>query len=282
MFDNPKRPTISVGLPIYNAEKYLRTSIESVLNQTYSDLELIIADNASTDATQQICEEYAQNDSRIRYYRNEKNMGATWNFNYTFELSRGTYFKWASYDDNISLNFLEVCLKALQEREKDGYVCCWPNTEIIDGDGKVDHKVVEPEMRLESDVVSHRFRDAGYLVHSSFQFYGLIRADALKQTCLLGQWISSDYTMLGQLGLVGKTYQHSDVLFQRRQHDQNSYESCGKDFYRYAHFWVPIEKKNTILLPYWRMAFEAFKGVIRIPMPFTERLKCLFYVATCR
>ena len=88
--------------------------------------------------------------------------------------------------------------------------------------------------------------------------------------------------MLGQLALVGKSYQLPEFLFQRRQHAKNSYESCGKDFYRYAHFWVPIEKKGTILMPYWRMAFEAFKGVVRLPMPFTERLKCLFYVATCR
>ena len=260
----------------------MRVSIDSILNQTFTDFELIIADNASTDDTQEICEEYASKDSRIRYYRNAENMGVTWNFNYTFELARGKYFKWMSHDDYIYPNFLEVCLKGLQNREGDGYVSCWPNTEIIDEDGKIDHKVIEPEMRLESDIVSQRFRDAGYLVHSSFQFYGIFNSEALAKTCLLGQWISSDYTMLGQLALIGKSYQHPDVLFQRRQHDENSYESCGKDYYRYAHFWVPIEKKEAIILPYWRMAFEAFKGVMRFPMPFVERLKCLFYVATCR
>ena len=113
----------------------MRYSIDSILNQTFTDFELIIADNASTDSTQDICEEYARKDSRVRYFRNDQNMGAPWNFNYTYKLSRAEYFKWSGHDDYIYPTFLEVCLNSLKEREKDGYVSCWPNTEIINGKG---------------------------------------------------------------------------------------------------------------------------------------------------
>ena len=66
----------------------MRYSIDSILNQTFTDFELIIADNASTDSTQEICEEYAMKDARVHYYRNDQNMGAPWNFNHTYQLSR--------------------------------------------------------------------------------------------------------------------------------------------------------------------------------------------------
>jgi len=282
MSESATVPTVSIGLPVYNGENYVQEAIDSILGQSYSDFELIICDNASTDKTAEICEQAAEKDSRVRYVRNEKNMGATWNFNRTFELSQGEYFRWAGHDDRIDPTFIEKCLAALQEREKDGYVCCWPNTEVIDGEGNISRKYIEPELRLESDVVSERFHDGTYVMHSSFQFHGIIRSDVLARTCKLGQWISSDYTMIGQLGLLGKIYQHPEYLFKRREHINNGYHSCQQDYYQYAKFWVAIEKKDSVLFPYWRMAYEAAKGVFKAPIPVSERLKCLWYVVTCR
>ena len=92
-------PTISVGLPVFNGENFVREAIESILSQTFSDFELVISDNASTDSTQSICEEYQQKDKRVRYFRSPENRGASWNFNNTFHLSQGEYFKWAAHDD---------------------------------------------------------------------------------------------------------------------------------------------------------------------------------------
>ena len=99
-------PRVSIGMPVYNGEKYLEEAIQSILAQTYSDFELVISDNASTDKTQEICLEYAARDSRVRYHRNEKNLGAAPNYNRTFELSTGQYFKWADYDDLLAEEFL--------------------------------------------------------------------------------------------------------------------------------------------------------------------------------
>ncbi len=76
----PSSPSITIGMPIYNGDRFLIKTLDSYLKQTFTDFELIISDNASTDSTEKICREFASRDKRIQYFRNEKNMGAGWNF----------------------------------------------------------------------------------------------------------------------------------------------------------------------------------------------------------
>lgn len=275
-------PLLSVGYPVYNGEKYMRESIDCILGQTFKDFELIISDNKSTDSTQQICEEYAQKDSRVRYVRQEENIGAPGNFNAVFELSRGEYFKWASYDDLIYPTFLEKCLNGLRERESEGYVACYPETENLSAEGVVTGVFHEPDMRITSDDPVHRFRDLTYEIHSCLIIFGVIRSDVLRRTCQMGQWLASDYTLAGQLGLLGKVHLFPEKLFQWRSHEEASLESCGSDYYRYAVSWVPVEKKKKILLPYWKMAVESGRGVMRLCTSWGQRFRCLWSVVTCR
>lgn len=104
---------VSIGIPVRNGARYLAETIDSVLSQTYTDFELIISDNASSDQTSEICKNYAENDSRVRYYRNDRNIGAAKNFNRAFALSSGEYFKWLSSDDTITARFLERSVELL-------------------------------------------------------------------------------------------------------------------------------------------------------------------------
>src|SRR3989442_1198286 len=97
MIDN--KPLVSIGLPIYNGERYLRQALDSLLSQAYENFELIVSDNASDDATPEICAAYAARDARIKYFRAPTNMGAVWNFNRVFELAGGEFFMWAAHDD---------------------------------------------------------------------------------------------------------------------------------------------------------------------------------------
>ncbi|WP_081588053.1 glycosyltransferase family 2 protein [Gloeocapsa sp. PCC 7428] len=99
MVINNNRPRISIGMPVYNGEPYLKDAINSILNQTFEDFELIISDNGSTDRTEEICRTIASQDQRVRYYRNEQNLGAGWNFNRVVDLATGEYFRWACHDD---------------------------------------------------------------------------------------------------------------------------------------------------------------------------------------
>ena len=83
---------MSIGLPIYDSEKFMRETIDSILVETFTDFELIISDNASTESTEYICQEYVAKYSRVGYYKNDI-LGGTPNYHHTFELSTGEYFK---------------------------------------------------------------------------------------------------------------------------------------------------------------------------------------------
>jgi glycosyltransferase involved in cell wall biosynthesis len=96
VFYEQNKSLVSIGLPVYNAGQYLEEALDSILAQTFEDFELIISDNGSTDNTEAICWSYARRDQRIRYFRNETNLGAAWNFNRVFELASGKYFKWTA------------------------------------------------------------------------------------------------------------------------------------------------------------------------------------------
>ena len=124
------RPRVSIGLPVYNGERYLEQALNSILGQTYTDFELIISDNASSDRTKAICEEFRSKDQRIRYYRNEVNLGAGPNHDLVFRRSKGKYFKWFGYDDLIAPNFLSRCIEILDRYHT--VVLCTPKTKIID------------------------------------------------------------------------------------------------------------------------------------------------------
>src|SRR5215470_10065074 len=128
-------PRLSVGLPVYNGEKYLTESIESLLGQSYKDFELIISDNASTDSTADICRRYANQDSRIRYIRQPRNIGLAPNHNFVVDQSHGEFFKWAASDDLYGRELLQSCIDALDQHPDVVLAHSW--TAAIDSAGKV-------------------------------------------------------------------------------------------------------------------------------------------------
>lgn len=110
-------PSVSIGMPVYNGENYISEALDSLLAQTFTDFELIISDNASTDGTQAICEAYARKDGRIRYLRQDKNLGFGNNFEYVLDYSTGKYFMWAAHDDMWAPNWLEILVPELGEKD---------------------------------------------------------------------------------------------------------------------------------------------------------------------
>ncbi|MEO1346882.1 MAG: glycosyltransferase family A protein, partial [Pseudomonadota bacterium] len=113
--ESNQSPRVTIGVPVYNGDAYLAEALDSILNQTFTDFEVIISDNASTDGTEQICRDYAARDDRVRYIRQEKNLGAAPNFNLLVPIARGEYFKWAASDDLIAPEFLNYCVEALEK-----------------------------------------------------------------------------------------------------------------------------------------------------------------------
>ncbi len=100
-------PKVSIGMPVYNGEPFIREALDSLLAQTFTDFDLIISDNASTDGTEAICQEYAAKDKRIRYIRQTENRGATANFQFVLDEAVGEYFMWAAADDRWGELFVE-------------------------------------------------------------------------------------------------------------------------------------------------------------------------------
>jgi glycosyltransferase involved in cell wall biosynthesis len=131
MADN--KPLVSIGMPVYNGEKYIRQALDSLLAQDYENFELIISDNASTDDTWEICQQYAVRDSRIQLYRNDENMGAIYNFHRVLELSSGKRFMWAAHDDLWRLGFISELVGLLEATPSAVLAMC--RTEKIDYNG---------------------------------------------------------------------------------------------------------------------------------------------------
>ncbi len=113
---------VSIGMPVYNGEKYIREALDSLLSQTYTNFEMIISDNASIDNTQAICEEYASKDERIRYIRQKVNIGPINNFQFVLDESDCEFFMWAAHDDTKDRRFIELCVEVFNQNGDAGLV----------------------------------------------------------------------------------------------------------------------------------------------------------------
>lgn len=131
-------PKISIVLPTYNGEAFIRESIESIINQTEADWELIIVNDASTDRTLDICEEYSRIDSRIIILNNIKNMKLPASLNAGFERSKGIYLTWTSDDNLYKPDALRVMSEYLESNKETSLVAC--EYDIVDEDGDLLYK----------------------------------------------------------------------------------------------------------------------------------------------
>ncbi|MBW4518505.1 MAG: glycosyltransferase [Scytolyngbya sp. HA4215-MV1] len=211
-------PKVSIGLPVFNGERYLREAIDSILTQTFTDFELIISDNASTDSTEDICKEYLAQDPRVRYYRNSINIGCLNNCNRTFELSNGKYFRFAAHDDICASELIEKCVEILDRDPS--IVLCYSNVMKIDEDGR-EIGLIDKDFGI-STKPHMRFRELGNWEHNCETVYGLIRTAILKKTDLLLNYSDADRTFLCELSLHGKFFRIPENLFYKRYHPEMS------------------------------------------------------------
>lgn len=261
-----RTPTLGIGLPVYNGERYLRQALDSLLEQSFTDYELVILDNASTDGTAAIALEYGARDGRIRYHRNAENIGAARNFNLAFELTSGRYFKWAADDDLIQPSFLERCVAALEDEPRS--VLAYAKARIIDERGE---PVVDYDPGFSTDAARAGVRFASMLTeHKCFQIFGVIRRDALQQTRLIGLHAHGDGVLLAHLALLGRFVEIPDFLFLPRRHPGHSSRMIG-DYWSYAAWFDPAYGRKRIF-PHARMFAEYFRVVMHAPLSLPERL----------
>ena len=186
-----KHPIVSIGLPVYNGEDFLKYALDSLLSQTFRDFEIIISDNASTDNTPKICQEYVLRDKRIRYIRQNNNMGALWNFNFVLKQSNKEYFIWVSSDDKLHPEFLEKNIDIL---EKNKNVVCSIGDVIYSDDVNYEFKSNNETKKtfrqryVKSTYGTYESKVRTYLkFFQASMMYGLYRRDKLQKSITINK-----------------------------------------------------------------------------------------------
>jgi glycosyltransferase involved in cell wall biosynthesis len=270
-----KLPLVSIGLPVYNGENYVAEAIQCVLSQTFTNWELIISDNVSTDRTVSICRAFADKDSRIRLCQNKRNMGYSPNFNRVFQLSRGRYFKWIAHDDLFGVEFIESCIQELTK--DDGVVLAFPKLVYVGPDGRQLRRQETSDLSIIGQTPASRVDQLMRLEAQSTDIFwsqfGLIRSDILSKTGLMGLYNGSDQVMLLELALQGNYKQVEKELFFRREHPAASTLRSGWTAReRATHVYAGDER--TLVFPYCRLLKQHLVSIGNSSIPFWGKMQC--------
>jgi glycosyltransferase involved in cell wall biosynthesis len=261
-------------MPVYNGEKHIGETIDSILNQTFTDFQLLISDNGSTDQTGRICQEYAKCDSRIIYYRQQENLGMAGNFNFVVQPNGADFFKWAAHDDPLKPDYLLKCVELLDANRALAMAHC-PSNRIDDNGNWLE---VYQDLGLASARVSERFWRVLWTINI-YEIYGVIRSEIIERTSPVGTFFGSERNRLAEVLLQGNIGYLKEPLFSRRDHEGSltafhisSSESGDFDAKQLAH--APKAKMSSLQVALLKLG-EYCKSIFKYPMPINERLACL-------
>ncbi len=268
-------PRIVIGIPVYNGGDLLAKTIESILNQTFSDFQLIISDNASTDNTEKICRTYASQDTRIEYIRQPENLGMAPNFNFVFRPGDAPYFKWAAHDDIIKPDYLSHCIELLDNDPSLTLAHC-PTLRIDEHGNELG---IYRDLTLAGDRISERFWRVLWTINI-YEIYSVMRSDAVAKAKPAGSYFGSERNILTDVLLQGNIAYLDESLFARRDHKgaltSMHIESKEQDnFEQRQAVHAPKAKKMSSAQASALRFKEYLASILRLPIPFNERLACL-------
>ena len=219
--DKESVPRVSLCMPVFNGENFIEEALDSIGQQDFEDYELIVTDNASTDSTEEIVRRYAATDNRIRYVRNETNIGAAENYNLGFRLARGTYIKWMAHDDTLSPDFLRKTVALLDEHPS--ISIAFGRTQCIDGDSNaIAMQGFAMHENLDDDP-TRRFHRTMTGWGSCFPIFGLFRAQQLARSSLhRSHYYGSDSALIAEMMLFGTLRIDTSATFYNRFHQKQS------------------------------------------------------------
>ena len=213
-------PRVTIGVPVYNGERYLDECLTALSKQDYPDFELIISDNASTDHTWQICQQHAATDPRIRLHRNDTNLGGHANYRLLTELAHGELFKWAAYDDLCEPTYLSRCIDTLDTAGPPA-ILAYPQTLLINSDSTIIGSYAD-RMNLRHPQAWRRVAGMAHGINLCHAHFGVVRLAALRRTGMIRPYLSSDYTLLMELAALGQIHEVPEPLFLRRIHTSST------------------------------------------------------------
>jgi glycosyltransferase involved in cell wall biosynthesis len=280
-------PIVSVGLPTFNGEAYVASALRSLLDQSLANIEIIVCDNASTDATEEIVRQIAADDQRVRYIRSARNIGASANHNLTFDHARSAYFHWHGHDDLCAPTYLEKCVAVL-DREPDVVLCHSLSCPIDDSGRPLRYDATlgvmtdvdrtfsvpapDPSYATDADPVV-RFRDALWHSANCQHVMGVMRVDAMRRTRLLSSYYSADRAYLMSMALLGRFVEIPEMLFFKREHMRNSRRLKSAE--EKAQFAAPEVPAWMGRLDHVRGYTEITRGVLRSDLTRAQKMRCL-------
>lgn len=211
-------PRLTFGIPVYNGEKYLPEALRSVQEQDLEDIEIVVSDNGSDDATQEICEEAAAADRRVRYLRYGTNRGGAWNYCNVVDQARSSLFSWQAADDVKLPGFARRCLEALDDAGLRALFAC-PRTQLIGADGTVFEDLDDVSLGLGAPTAHERVHNL-FVSQASHVMYGVVRMSALRATRGLLPMVGDDMVLLTELLCRGPMASVDEQLFHQRRHSE--------------------------------------------------------------
>lgn len=270
-----RKPRVSIGLPVYNGERHVKQAIESCLAQTFDDFELIIVDNASTDSTWEICQEYARRDSRVSLCRNDKNVGGYRNFSRSLDLAQGKYFLWLAHDDLLEVSYLERCHAFLTSHPD--FFGCYAYVTVISEDS-TELYCLWPLVGLEAASPVVRFevclKASWRIIHG---VYGMFRKDLLSaiqfadKPCL---W--PDRRLILKVALQGKVRLIREPL--RRSRVRAGQGSDGTKPLR--EFWSGLFGYDARIpyFPWTRLIVVVSRDILRAEFGFFKKVRLVLFL----
>jgi len=275
--ENNHTPKVSIGMPVYNGDKFIREALESVLAQTFTDYELIISDNASTDGTEAICTEYAKRDWRIRYVRQSENRGGHWNFKYVLQAAKGLYFTWLACDDVLESRFLEETFSYMSRHNE--CILVSGDFESIDESG-LRIRIEELDKLRKTIKWEWRCREFFRYPISNvfFCIYGLMKTEVAKvifeATPHPRMATGSELPLLARFAVAGQMVSIPMVLRKYRRHDMSVFTTE-----------VSVLKSKPVLVRYfsllanvYRLRFDQMRVLMGSDYPMSQKLSIVVWV----
>ncbi|RYV50755.1 glycosyltransferase family 2 protein [Pengzhenrongella frigida] len=263
---------LSFGIPVFDGEKYLPAALASVQQQDLENIEIVISDNGSTDATEEICREAARTDARIRYLRSPVNHGGAWNYTRVAQCSTSPVFSWMAADDIKRPSFASSCVAALAEADATVVMAC-PRTQLIDGDGAVFEDLHDGSMGLDAARPHERVRNL-LRSQASHVVYGAIRASALRRTRGVRPVIGDDMVLLTELFCQGRMVLVDDRSFWQRRHEEQ-FSAQGEGQVK----WYAPDSSVRLAFPQTRLNIELYRAVTASSLPAVEKVRCWAQIA---
>lgn len=262
---------VTVGIPVYNGGPFVEEALRSILAQDHDELEVLVADNASTDDTLERCHAVAAGDPRVRVLPSSRNRGAAWNYNRLLAEARGHWFKWAAADDVCEPTFVRACLELLEDEGPDT-VIAFPQSDLIDETGAVLGAIDDAHLALRGAEPHERLEP---LLRNRFEWhpvFGVMPTELARTTLGIGAYVLADVVFLVEMALLGRFAQVPETLFLRRYHAERPLVAQPK--FKDQAAWFDTDAGGGASFPQVNAAKEILRAIGRGPVPAAEKARC--------